>query len=340
MNAVRSAVIVIVLLLIALLFYWAIAAPKEDVSKRIYRTLKEQENRADLAFKKVTFEESTAGEKFWRLEAESAVVNKSTGIATLKETLGVFYKSGKPVLKFRSPAALWDMQKKEIYLDKPLGYDINSERQIAELLKTLRSEPASIFTLPAVYKKGLGYWFQAKNLSWKLSDQELLCTGGIILSKGEITGYADRLTGDVEFKKVLLDGSPRVVIAPPQGSPVTIEAEQFEINSAEDLLIARGNPVVTWRDSKVSSQTAGYYQAEKKIKLAGNVTVSYEDISAWGNSADYLTGKQFIVLSGEARAEQADSRLSSDKVMVSLKDRKISLLGKSKVVIPADEVTP
>ena len=79
---------------------------------------------------------------------------------------------------------------------------------------------------------------------------------------------------------------------------------------------------------------------ENIIKLNGDVKVSYQDITAWGSSADYPTGKGLIILSGEARAKQADSRLSSDKVMVSLKDRKISLLGKSRVVIPEDKVTP
>ncbi|MBN3032495.1 MAG: hypothetical protein JW873_00170 [Candidatus Saganbacteria bacterium] len=314
--------------------------PKEDISQRIYRTLKEQEGRADLSFNKVTFEEASGSRKYWQLAAESAIVNKSTGLAALKNTHGLFFKNGRPALKFRSPAALWDMKKKEIYLDQPLGYDLNSEKQLIGLLKTIRNGPASVFTLPAAYRHGLGYWFRANNLSWKLADQQLICTGGIVLNKGEVTGYADQLTGDVEFKKVLLDGSPRVVIAPPLAAPITVEAAQFELNSAADVLTARGNPVVTWRTARVTAQTAGYWQADKKIKLAGDVRVSYEDISAWGAAANYLTGKELIILSGEARAEQGNSRLSSDQVMVSLKDRKISLLGKGKVVIPAAEVSP
>src|SRR3989338_1608931 len=167
MSYLRPIFIIAAVALTLGVFYWALFLPKDDISQRIYRTLKEQETRADLAFKKVSFEESTEGLKFWQLEAESAVVNKSTGLATLKNTRGIFFKNGKPVLKFRSPAALWDMAKKEIYLDKPLGYDVNAERQINTLVKTIQAAPASIFNLPALYKKGLGYWFQAKNLSWK-----------------------------------------------------------------------------------------------------------------------------------------------------------------------------
>ena len=340
MFKLRSLIIAVVIAATAGLFYWALFVPKEDVSQRIYQTLKEQENRADLSFKQVTFEESSGGQKYWQLAAEVAIVNKSTGLATLQVTQGLFFKNGKPVMKFRSPAALWDMRKKEIYLDKPLGYDVGSEKQIAALLPALGTQAASVFTLPPVYQKGSGYWFRAKNLSWKVADQMLVCTGGIVLNKGEVTGYADQLEGDVELKKVLLSGAPRVVIAPAQGSPVTVEADQFELDSVANVLIARGNPVVTWRASRVTAQTASYFQTDKKIKLAGDVKVAYEDINAWGNAADYLTNKQFVVLSGEARAEQGDSRLSSNKVMVSLKDRKISLLGKSQVVIPAGEAAP
>lgn len=340
MNLFRTASTIVVIIVVAGIFYWALFIPKEDLSARINRTIKEQENRADLAFNKVTFEESTGGEKFWQLQAETAVVNKSTGIATLQTTVGLFFKNGRPAMKFRSPAALWDMKKKEIYLDKPLGYDASSEEKITALLSSRGAQGASVFSLPKVYRNGLGYWFQARNLSWKVADQLLVCTGGIVLSKGEITGRAEKLTGDVEFKKVLLDGAPRVELAQQQGGPVTIEAAQFELDSAQDLLIARGNPVITWRDARISSLFASYYQPDNKIKLLGNVTITYQDISAWGASADYPTRQELVILSGEARAEQTDSRLSSDRVMVSLKDRKISLLGKSRVVIPAEKVAP
>ena len=218
------------------LFYWALFSPKEDVSKRIYKTLQEQEKRADLSFKDVTFEEVVAGVKYWQLKAKSAMVNKSTGIATLKDSRGDFFKKGKPVLRFRSPAALWDMKKKEILLDKPLGYDVKLERKITDLLKTLTKSRFSIFNLPKIYKTGFGYWFQAKNLSWKLADERLLCTGGIVLNKGEVTGYSEKLEGDVALESILLRGDPKLVVTPDNTSPLTLEAEVFEIVSPENVI--------------------------------------------------------------------------------------------------------
>jgi lipopolysaccharide transport protein LptA len=232
------------------------------------------------------------------------------------------------------------MKKKEIYLDKPLGYDVNYERQIAFLVKTLGTRPQSIFTLAKEYKKGLGYWFQAKNLSWKLADQMLFCTGGILLNKGEITGFADTLRGDVEFKKVLLEGNPRIEILSADRSPITFEAQIFELSSTQNLFIAHGNPRVTWQEANLFSDSASYFQTEQKMALDGNVKINYKDILAWGNSASYLTEKQNVILSGDARAEQGDNKLSGDKVLVSLKENKISVLGKSRVVISGEKIKP
>ena len=338
MKPLRLIIIPAVLIFVAGIFYWALYTPKEDVSQRIYRTLKEQEKRADLSFKNVTFEEVASGEKFWQLEAEAAVVNKSTGIAALQKTRGVFYKKGKPALKFHSPAALWDMKKKEIFLDRPLGYDANYERRISTLVKTLGANPLSIFNLSATYKKGLGYWFQANNLSWRLADEQLFCTGGIILNKGEVTGYAKTLKGDVGFNKIELGGNPRIAVSLPKSLPVTLEALTFEFTSAQDLFVARGNPRVTWQDATIYAETARYFQIKRKLELDRKVIINYRDISAWGDFADYFISEQKIILSGSARAQQGGSKLSGDKIVVSLKDQKISLSGKGKVVITEEKI--
>ena len=85
------------------------------------------------------------------------------------------------------------MKKKEIYLDKPFGYDISIEKKALALFRSLKNNPLSLFNLPQIYQQQPGYWFQAKNLSWKLADQLLVCSGGIVLNKREVTGYAEKL---------------------------------------------------------------------------------------------------------------------------------------------------
>jgi lipopolysaccharide transport protein LptA len=331
-------ILIISIVFLAGIFYWALFSPKPQISERIYKTLEEQEKRADLAFKDVTFEEIDNGVKYWQLKAEKAMVNKTTRVATLQQAKGTFFKKGKAVLRFRSPAALWDMKEKEILLDKPLGYDVNLERKISSLLETLKKSRFSIFNLPKLYKKGLGYWFQANNLSWKLADKKLLCTGGILLNKGEVTGYSQKLEGDVALERIVLEGNPRVVISPVHGSPVTLEAKVIEVISEEDVILARGNPRISWEDARIFAKDLKYLQAENTLKLHGMVRVDYQDILAWGNQASYLTEDAKIILEGNARARQGENELSGEKVLVSLKEKKISVMGKGKVVITEEEL--
>jgi lipopolysaccharide transport protein LptA len=315
------------------IFVWALFAPREDISDRITRTFREQEKKADLSFKEVTFEEIVNGVKYWQLSAQTAKVNKSTSISTLKDSKGIFYKNGKAVLRFISPAALWDMKKREIHLDQPIGYDVSLERRISALIKTIKKSRYSVFNLPKMYNKGMGYWFKARNLSWKFSDQKMTCSGGIVLNKGEITGYADRLDGDVAMERIILQGDPKIVVNLDQKAPITVEAEMFEVISAKDIILAEGNPVILWKDAKIYSDNIKYLQKDKKLELSGTVNVQYRDIDAWGNTAEYFSEEDKIILKGNARARQADNKLSGEKVMVSLRDQKISVMGRGKAII-------
>jgi lipopolysaccharide export system protein LptA len=331
-------ILIVAVVFLAGIFYWAVFSPKQEISQRIYQTLKEQDKRADFAFKEVSFEEVLDGVKYWQLTARTAPVNKSTQIATLQEARGTFFRNGKPVLRFRSPAALWDMKNREILLDKPLGYDVKLDRKINSLIRSLETSPLSIFNLPKLYNQGLGYWFQASNLSWKMADQKLICTGGIVLNKGEATGYATRLEGDVALEQVSLQGSPRLEIAPPKSAPITLEAAELSVISAQDRFVARGNPVITWREAKVTADNIDYVQQKNLLQLNRNVRINYQDIQAAGDSARYLTGTNTVVITGNAQANQGDNKLTGQEVNVSLGEKKISIAGQGKVVITEEEL--
>ena len=258
MKQVRAVLAILFAVFLVWLFYWALFSPKEDISARIYKTIKEQEKHPDLSYNKVTFEEISDNNKFWQLNAESAIVNKDTGIATLKETIGTFFRAGKEVLRFRAPAALWDMKKKEIYLDQPLGYDISSEKEA--LTSSKKNGNNSLFNFNPGSENRNKYWFQAKNLSWRMLDQKIFCDGGIIVKKGNITGYANSLTGDVEFNEVRLNGLPHVEINNPKNATVYISAESFELRRKDDSLFAYGNPTIRWKEAVVVSKSAKYLQ--------------------------------------------------------------------------------
>ena len=338
MKNLTNIILIIVILFIAGLFYWALFIPKEEVTQKIYATLKEQEKRADLSFKKVTFEEVSSGVKYWELSAQTAMINKDQGIASLKQVDGTFFKKGKASLKFNSPSARWDMKKREIMLDQPFGYDIALKTKLPFLLRSAKKNPASVFNLPKSYRKEPGYWFQAKNLSWKMADEKIICSGGIVLNKAEVSGYADKLSGDVALEKVALEGKPYIIIRPEKSSPITVEAEAFEVVSLNDTFLATGHPRIIWETAIINADEVKYLQAAQRLDLNGNVSLNYNDIRAAGDSSSYFTFLQQVLLRGKAWAEQGNNRLSGDKIIVRLKDRKIYLSGKSKVVITEEEL--
>jgi len=331
-------ILILFLIFIVGIFSWAVFSPKQDISDRIQVTLKEQEKKADLAFKDVTFEEVSDGVKYWDLNAQKAMVNKSTGLSTLKDSNGTFFQDNQPALLFFSPAALWDMKKKEILMDKPIGYDPSLAKDIDQLLKNSNNPDISTFNLPRLYQEKAKFWFRANNLSWNLANQKLLCIGKIKLNKGEITGYGEKLQGDVAFEKVVLEGNPNVAIENIDSAPITLEAKIIEIRSRENTIYAQGNPQIKWKDALILAQFIKYLQKDKILNLSGRVKITYKDIVAWGNSANYYTDQQKIEISGNAHAQQAENRLNGDKVTVSLKDQKISIAGKSKVVISKEQI--
>lgn len=326
------------LIFIVWIFYWALFSPKQEISQRIYKTIREQEKRADLAFKEVSFEEIEAGIKYWQLFAQKAMINKSTRIATLKDSDGTFFNDGKTTLLFKSPAALWDMKKKEIYLDQPIGYDASLKDKIASLSQDLKKSPQqSIFNLED-QRNGTALWFVANNLSWKLADKKIVCHGDIVIKKGKAIGYAQKLNGDVALEKIKISGNPKVIITPKQNKAVTMEADYFEINSQLETITATGKPKIFWQAAKITCTKAKYSEANDKLNLWGNVKITFQDIKAQGNSAVYYINKDEIVLAGQTKAEQAENSLRGDKILVSLRKNKISVFGQGKFIISEEEL--
>ena len=284
--------------------------PKKDATKFISKTLEEQRSRADLYFKGVTVSEIVAGVKYWEIKASTSVINKTTGLNTLKGTKGTFFKEGNPVLKFIAPKAVWDIQKKEIYLTEPIGYDIKSEKGIEEKIKTWRqvSNVFSVFHLPAKYPipSKLGYWFASKNLEWGLADQKIICKEGLTLTKGDISIVAEKLEADVALEKVILTGKPQAVIE--QGEKIIITAERFEIDGKAEL-----------------------------VEISEQVKVTRGDIKTWSNEAKYLMKDRKIVLTGNPIFQRRGSKLSGEKVIISLKEQKVIIEGKTKVIVGEEE---
>jgi lipopolysaccharide transport protein LptA len=324
-------------LFILFLFIWALYLPKEEITSTITKTLEGQKERLDLLFQGVTFQESSGGVKYWEIKAKSSAINNTTGLATLEEAVGYFFESGRPTLKFLSPRAFWQMNKKEIYLENPLGYDVKSESKLKQFLSEIKDQEVSVFSLPARYKNpGEGILFKAKRLSWKLANKKMLCEGGIWLNKGEITGTGDTLQADVGLKKVLLYGNPRVIIS--NENPTLIVAERFEVDTPSDTLQAGGGVKIESDQIKITAERLVYHQKDDDLELQNKVVITYGDTRAESKRAHYDLKRQLITLTEATRFVRRGSRLSGNTIVVSVKDKTFKVLGKTKVVIPEAEI--
>ena len=336
MNFLKGLIFFVFVIFILFLFIWALYLPKSDITANLGKTLEEQRARLDLYFQGVTFQESEGGRKYWEIKAKTSSLNKTTGIATLTETRGTFFRSGKPVLKFISPYVTWDMVKKEIFLKEPIGYDLKAERKVRALIKETKN--VSSFILPArALKKGEGYFFRAKNLNWELKTEKIICSNGIYLKKGEISGFADKLEADVALEKVNISGNPCTMNITNQ-SLATLEARNFTVDSLKDELSASGGIKLLANSLKLLSRDLIYKQKDDTIYFKSDVQVVYHDAQAFSDVASYNIKTREITLGNNARLLRRGSQLTGDKVIISLNDGTFKVVGKTKIVIPEEEI--
>lgn len=321
------------------LFVWALYAPKQDVAQNLINaTLKEQKKRSDLFYKGVTFQETEKGVKYWEIKAKTSSINNSTKIASLEGTNGTFFQKGKPVLTFIAPSAIWQMDKKQIDIYRAVGYDANSDKaSIDSIIKKSKDMP-TYFELPAKYKgKGRGFFFKAENLSWDINDKNLFCKNGLWLQKGNISGMAKTLTGDVALEKVIISGNPIMYIS--NGYPAQLQAEQFAVDSKKNELSAKNGVTLTANKIILKTERAVFDQDKNIIHLSGGVTAVHKNYKALSQNAEYAIIQEKIILTKKAKLIRGKVELTGDKVAINVKTRSFSISGKSRIVIPEDEIT-
>lgn len=321
------------------LFVWALYVPKQDIAQNLIdSTLKEQKNRSDLFYKGVTFQEVENGVKFWEIKAKTSSINNSTKIASLEGTNGTFFQKGKPVLTFIAPSALWQMDKKQIDIYRAIGYDANSDKASIDSIINKSKDMPTYFELPAKYKgKGRGFFFKAENLSWDINDKNLFCKNGLWLQKGNISGMAKTLKGDVALEKVIISGNPIMYIS--NGYPAQLQAEQFLVDSKKNELSAKNGVTLTANKIVLKTAQAVFDQDKNIIHLSGGVTATYKNYRTTSQNAEYNVYQEKITLKTKAKLIRGKVELTGDKVAVNVKNRSFSISGKSKIVVPDEEMT-
>lgn len=337
MESLKKILFLAFVLFVLILFVWALYAPKPDIQATLKETMKSQKNRLDLFYKGVTFQETQDSIKYWEIKAKTSSVNRSTNVASLEGTGGTFFQKGKPVLKFIAPSAIWQMDRQEIRLSKPVGYDAKAPRSAIEKFLSIKQKSPSYFELPADYNgAGKDFFFRAENLLWDMRDKELVCDNGLWIKKGNMSGMAKMLKGDVALEKVRLTGNPRIYITDTYLAVIT--AEIFEIDSRKDLLKALNGVTMSANEIRVTTRSATYEQDTKLLHLLGNVTATYKNFKASADYGVYNLKTQKIKLINHARLVRGKSVLTGNEATIDVKSRAFSIKGKSRIVVPHEEM--
>jgi len=339
MNRTKNYVTFFVILIMIGFFVWAIL-PKDDFSKKVSETLKKEQEKADVLFKDATLAEIYDGVKYWELIAKSATINKSTGVADLSNVDGVFFDKGRPTMKFIAPSAVWHIDKNEIRLKNPIGYDSRSEKLIKTELAKVNdlSKLYSLFYLPeSSTSKFEGYWFFAKNLNWKLATKKLLCTGSISLTKGNVKIFAEKLESDVGLNKVVLTGNPRAEVKS-DSTKINTSAKMFYVDSSSDIILADQNVVITRDKAKIRTSRSNYNPKKRLMELRGDVYITDGPLTAYSRTAYYDIKASTVILTDKAKAKRGGNEVYGQKITILLGQNKIIVEGRSKAKIKEAEI--
>ena len=339
MDKFKTTITACIALIMVGFFVWALL-PKDNFSDKISEKLNKEKEKADVVFKDATLAEVYDGIKYWELIAKNALINKSIGKADLFIVDGLFFDKGNPTIKFLAPSAIWKINKNEIFLSNPIGYDIKYEKTIKDELAKVKdiAKLRSVFHLPTrIGEKYEGYWFSAKNLNWKLSTKRLICSGAISLTKGNIVINAEKLEADVGMENVLLTGNPSGEIFT-DSKKVNIVADTFFVDSYRDVITADQNVVITRNGTKINTTKAVYDQKQALAELFGDVLLTDGKIKAYSKNASYDTNNNKITLIEKAKAIRDGNAVFGDKITVLLGQNKVIIQGRTKATIKEKEL--
>lgn len=305
MKMLKPALLAVAAILIFWIFYWAMFIPKETVTDKISQKLEEQKQRSDFQMKGVVFSEISNGIKYWEIKAITSQINRTTGVASLNDIKGYFYNRGKKSVDFIAPRVFWDMANKRIKIEAPVGYDRN-------------------------------YKFETAELNWALDTKTLSTETEIRLESGKLSITARGMNADAGLEKMVLRGGPKAVVRQSQGD-LKIEAEEFELNGSSGSFSANGDASVSSAGMTMSCRKIVYDKDRNILRAYGNVTMVFKDISAVAGIAEYFVGSGTVIMSGSARAARGGSELQGEKLKIDLKNNKMSLEGRSRVVVDEEE---
>lgn len=267
--------------------------------------LTEQNTQPDIILKGSTFSETVDGIKYWEIRSVSSNLNKEKGSAHLESINGIFFNNDKPVLGVAAPSADWDLNKKEILINSPVGKSVLKLDKNKIIYKELNNG---------------GFVFVAQKMKWGLSDKKLVCSGGVILKKEKSVAKGDLFESDVLLGQSVLSGNPEALV----NDNIKIVSDKFILKSADNSINVSNGVKLTSGNLIIYADNGKYIEKQKQANLWGNVSSVYQDITAAGKQIIYKPDEQSVSLSGEAKVIKSGVVLKGDIFEFSLKSKNVS----------------
>jgi len=295
------------------LFFWAIFWPKTTIEQTVNKTIEEQRARSDLAFKNIALQEIVKGKKYWEITAKTAWMNKDLGTALLGSIEGDFLQNGRSVLHFIAPSANWNLTEQIIDLTSPRGFSPKK-----------KDKP----------------WLITDSLEWKVSNNTIVSQGKVEINQDQFTLKGNNLEADLSLKKVRIHDKPTALIFPGGSRLSTIEADLFEYDSNLGSFNAIGSvkahyvdPALSGKSIIIYSDNANYDPNHKFLQFNNSVSIYSSDFTASAESATFTSSNEMLRLERNASVSYKNNMVAGAAIVVNLKNRKMALLGKTKIKI-------
>jgi len=163
----------------------------------------------------------------------------------------------------------------------------------------------------------------------------LLLSGPCFGSANEIQIQADQFELDVKDELVIASGQVRV-----EKGDIYLTSQKIRYDKGLSLIKFMGDVVIRKGDVEISCGEATAYTQMDRIQANTQVQFKYRDIHGEAGDATYLVSKQTVQFLGEPRFYQGEDFIKADEVKVDLKSNKVLTVGRSRLRVNLDHFLP
>lgn len=131
-----------------------------------------------------------------------------------------------------------------------------------------------------------------------------------------------------------------IFAAEEQGDAINITSDRMEAEKLKRLIVFKGNVVAEQKDMTIKSDELYIHYDEsgkdvEKVIAIGNVMVMQGDKTATAKRAEYYRIEEKVVLTGNARLNEASNFVEGEKITIYVKDGRSIVEGSEKERVKA-----